>query len=315
MKGIFVNKNSQVRSGWKIATVFSSFFLATNIITGVIIAGYTTFLIANKKVASNDFTAFVKEINRMVTNINSPLGFTCNLTQCLCMILFILLFWKVFDKKPIREIGLISIKVGYKDLIKGLIFGAVSLVLVFIFLLVSGSITLVNPLSKPNFSLSLITGLIIFIFVGINEEMFSRGYCITVLKQTGSRWLPVVLSSVIFALMHSFNPGMSLFSYINLFLYALLAAYMYIKSNNLWLPIGYHIAWNYFQGNVFGFLVSGQGAEGIYTLKNSTDNLLNGGKFGPEGGIVVTAILIAGFIYMWKFYKPEIKKDDVVMEI
>ena len=177
------------------------------------------------------------------------------------MIGFIFLFWKVFDKKPIKEIGLINIKAGYKDLIKGLIFGALSLTFVFVVLLATGNVSLANPLSKPNFSPSLITGLILFIFVGINEEMFARGYCITVLKQTESRWVPIIISSVIFSLMRSLNPGMSLFSYLNLFLFALLAAYMYVKSNNLWLSIGYHITWNYFEGNVFGFLVSGQGAK------------------------------------------------------
>lgn len=309
LKSIFINKNSQVRSGWKIATVFSSFFICINIIIGVIVFFYTIFEVASKRVSPDNLVEFTKDLNSTLTNINSPLGLSCNLIQCICMILFIILFWKVFDKKPIREIGLINVKNGYKDLIKGLILGAVSLSIVFLILYITGNVTLINPLSKPNFSLSLVTGLISFIFVGINEEMFARGYCMTVLKQTGCRWVTVIISSIIFSLMHSLNPGISLLSYLNLFLFGLLTAYMFIKSKNLWLSIGYHITWNYFEGNIFGFLVSGQTASGVYNLKNPVDNIINGGKFGPEGGVVVTLITLVGLIYMWKFYKPTVEND------
>jgi membrane protease YdiL (CAAX protease family) len=225
------------------------------------------------------------------------------------MILCVLLFWKIFDKKPIREIGLINIKKGYKDLIKGLIFGAISLIIVFFILLVTKNISLANPLTRPNFNMSLVTGFILFILVGIDEEMFARGYCMTVLKQTGNKWIVIIVSSIIFSLMHSLNPSMSFISYLNLFLFGLFTAYMFIKSGNLWLSIGYHITWNYFEGNVFGFQVSGQSANGIYNVHNQVNNIINGGNFGPEGGVVVTFILLMGLIYMWKFYKPYISHN------
>lgn len=300
-KNIFVNRDSAIRSGWKIAIVFSSAFLATFIVTSLFVFLYAFILLAVGKVSITN----INTLGIQAANVNTPMGLSCALIQCICIILFVFLFWKVLDKKPIREIGLIHIKEGYKDLINGLLFGAISLTLVFTILYLTGSVKLVNPLNKPNFSISLLTGLILFIFVGINEEMFARGYCFTVLKQTGIKWIPIVVSSIIFALMHSLNSGISLLSYFNLFLFALLAVYMVIKSKNLWLSIGYHITWNYFEGNIFGFLVSGQGADGIYNVKNSVDNIINGGSFGPEGGLVVTLILILGFIYMWKFYQPK----------
>jgi len=178
------------------------------------------------------------------------------------------------------------------------------MIIVFIILVASKNISIENSFLRPNFNSSLLTGLILFIFVGINEEMFSRGYCMTVLKQTGNKWVVVIVSSIIFSFMHSLNPNMSFLSYINLFLFALLAAYMFIKSNNLWLSIGYHIALNYFEGNVFGFQVSGQGTSSLYTLSSPSNNIITGRSFGPEGGLVVTFIILVGFIYIWKFYKP-----------
>jgi uncharacterized protein len=80
---------------------------------------------------------------------------------------------------------------------------------------------------------------------------------------------------------------------------------MFLKSNNLWLSIGYHIAWNYFEGSVFGFQVSGQSTESLYKLNTPIKNIITGGQFGPEGGLIVTLIIVIGFIYLWKFYKSK----------
>lgn len=278
---LFLNKNNQIRSGWKILSVFGTFIVTTFLAQLVIILQSGQFF-----------------------KISSSVLFVCNIAQCLAMIFSVFLFWKVYDKKPIKEIGLINIKKGSGDLIKGLLLGALSLMTVFILLLCSGNIVLANPLSKPNFNISLITGLILFIFVGIDEEMFARGYCMTVLKQTGNKLAVVFIPAVIFSLMHSFNPGMSILSYINLFLFGLCTAYMFIRSGNLWLSIGYHIAWNYFEGNICGFLVSGTTASGLYSVKVPVNNIVNGGKFGPEGGLAVTFILILNFLYLSKFYRP-----------
>ena len=74
------------------------------------------------------------------------------------------------------------------------------------------------------------------------------------------------------------------------------------------MPIGYHITWNYFQGNVFGFKVSGTEVEGMLSTTYSQDNIWNGGAFGPEGGLFVTAIILIGFIVVKLYYKN--KKFD-----
>ena len=308
MKNIFINKNSEVRSGFKIASTFGSFFIATNIISIVAMILLTIIMISTKQISNHDSIRYLTGL----TNINTGFGIFLNLSQCICMILSVWLFWKLFDKKPIRELGLINIKKGYKDLFKGLAFGAVSMIIVFILLLFSGNISLQSPLNSPNFNMSLLTGLILFIFVGINEEMFARGYCMNVLKQTGNKWVMIIVSSIIFSLMHSLNPSMSVISYINLFLFALLAAYMFIKSNNLWLPIGYHIMWNYFEGNIFGFQVSGLSTESLYKLNTPINNIITGGNFGPEGGLIVTFITIIGFIYIWQLYTPQLHHNNKI---
>jgi len=72
---------------------------------------------------------------------------------------------------------------------------------------------------------------------------------------------------------------------------------MFDATKSLWLPIGYHITWNYFQGNVFGFAVSGTTPNGIYGVEVAEGrNWLTGGAFGLEGGILATVLILAGFI-------------------
>lgn len=301
MKKIFVNKSNQVRSGWKIASTFLSFYFGTNILIGILVFIYALMEVAAKKIEPTDIANFIQS----QVGINTGFGMFLMILQCLTMVFFVVLFWKVYDRKPIKNIGLVNIKKGYVDLLKGLAYGAISLTIVFAILYVSGNITLVNSFSNPHIGAFLISGIILFILVGINEEMFARGYCMTVLKQTGNMWIVVIVSSIVFALLHSLNPAMSWLSYLNLFLFGVFTAYMFIRSKNLWLSVGYHITWNYFEGNIFGFQVSGQVTKAVYNVNSVGNTILTGGKFGPEGGLIVTFILVIGFIYMWKIYKPQ----------
>lgn len=301
MGKIFINKNRQVRSGWKIASTFSSFYIGVNVLAFILAIIWVVILITTKTVAASEIQSYMKN----ATGLDSGFGMVLSILQCVGMIFFVVLFWKVYDKRPIRDMGLINIKKGYVDLLKGLAYGAISLIIVFAILYFSGNIILVNTFSKPHIGSFLLTGIILFIFVGINEEMFARGYCMTVLKQTGNQWVVIIVSSIIFALMHSLNPAMSWLSYLNLFLFGVFTAFMFIKSKSLWLSIGYHITWNYFEGNIFGFQVSGQETQAVYSLRAVGNSIITGGKFGPEGGLIVTFILIIGMIYIWKIYKPQ----------
>ncbi|MVX62593.1 CPBP family intramembrane metalloprotease [Clostridium chromiireducens] len=303
---IFKNANNQIRSGWKILIVFISFFVTTFASSFIFSAlyGIIIFIVKPELLSQGDGGA--KYISEQFTSMSSIPGAFISLLQCLLMIFFVILFWKIWDKRKVADMGLTSIKNSWKDLCIGLLSGAISFSLVAIILLCTKSVEMVNSINKPNFSWGLIIELIIFIFVGVNEELFARGYCMTVLKQTKKAYVPIIVSSIIFALMHSLNQGISLIAYLNLFLFGLSMGYVFIKTKNIWISIGYHITWNYFQGDIFGFLVSGNSTNSIYNIKTVTPNLINGGSFGPEGGLVVTALLIATILIIYK-YLPERK--------
>lgn len=292
MKKIFVNRFQQLRSGWKIAIVLGINY-GVQMILGTIIG----IVLIISLIASGKFN-FENPAFNFDTSSLSGVNYLFQAIGIIVMILTIYLVLRLIDKKRLKDIGFINIKRGFKHLSLGLIFGAVSMTLIFLILLATNNIELTNSFTQPQFSWSTLTGLIFFIFVGLNEELFARGYCMMALSQTGRRWVPIVVSAIIFSAMHLGNPNLKILGLFNIFLVGILFSYMVVKTNNIWMAIGYHITWNYFQGNVFGFQVSGLDASGLYGIKVLNDNILTGGDFGPEAGILATIILAASIIAM-----------------
>lgn len=207
-----------------------------------------------------------------------------------------LLIWKYINKRKVTALGLEFNRLHMKDFVFGLFLGGASMTLIFIALLFTGQISLKVSLLSPDFSIYTLTFLILFIFVGFSEEIFFRGYIMKTMEdRQNSKWLLYVMSALIFSLFHGMNPNVSVFGLINIALVGLLFSYMYDATKSLSMPIGYHITWNYFQGNVFGFPVSGTDPHGLYQITtDSSVKLFTGGNFGPEGGLLATFLIMVG---------------------
>jgi membrane protease YdiL (CAAX protease family) len=142
--------------------------------------------------------------------------------------------------------------------------------------------------------LGLIGGLVFFILVGINEEILSRGYHLqNIMDGLNLRWA-LFLSSSIFALLHAFNPSSSLISTLGLFAAGYFLAYGWVRTRRLWLPIGLHIGWNFFEGNIFGFPVSGLDTFNLIEQVPTGPEVVTGGAFGPEAGLIVLPAMLLG---------------------
>jgi membrane protease YdiL (CAAX protease family) len=307
---IFKNADNQARSGWKIGLLFVLFIITTIILSAVFSMVYGIVVVALHPEFAGNEARLMAYVQQQFSGMGNLPGAFLHLIQCLSLIIWVVLFWKLWDKGKVREIGLTNIKSSWKDLCAGLLIGAVSFTIVAFILLATKSVEMVNGFGMPKFSRSLLVELVVFIFVGINEELFCRGYCMTVLKQTKKTWAPLIISAMIFSVMHSMNGGISLVAYINLFLFGIFMGYLFMKTKNIWMCIGYHITWNYFQGDIFGFLVSGNNTDSIYKIKVLSSNIINGGNFGPEGGLVVTILLVISIILVYKFI-PNRKSDFV----
>ena len=141
-----------------------------------------------------------------------------------------------------------------------------------------------------------------FIFVGWNEEIFSRGYHLQTITSGTNLFWGVIISSAVFGLLHLGNPGATWVSTAGIFFAGIFLAYGYIRTRQLWLPIGLHIGWNFAEGVVFGFPVSG--LEEIYKLiriQVTGPEIWTGGPFGPEAGLIVLPALIVGAFLIYLF--------------
>lgn len=284
--GIFTNKFGEVRSGWKIALMWG-LFLGSGLLLG--------FLSIIVLIAING-----RDMNGTPI-FNSVSG----VIQELCGIGSVLFMVYVVERSRLRNFGLPSIRTYTREILYGILWGAGSMIFIFLVLFLTGNVEMKYSLGHPQWSMDLLYMLILMILVGFSEEMMSRGYTMTVLqRQTGKRWLAVGVSSIIFAVMHLLNPNVSAFGILNLVLFGVVAAFMYIRSGSLWMPIAYHASWDYFEGNVFGFANSGNTMTSLYPFANIKSNLLTGGGFGPEGGILVTVALLIMLIWLLKVYKP-----------
>lgn len=294
---MFKNKDGRIRSGWKIAGMLGLFFLSV-ILIGIVIGilsciYYLPGLFKDGTLDLQGVSDAIKE--------NSFISYATIFTQEILGIIIPVLIWKFIIKRPLFNMGLTPLKRNYRELLTGLLFGTVSMTIVFLLLVATGNATVQTWL--PHFTWEQLLYIFIFISVGFAEEIMGRGYIMSVLRQTRSVPAIMLISAVIFALMHSMNSGIALLPYINLALVGILFAYIYIKSGNIWMSIGYHITWNYFQGYVYGFKVSGTDSSGILTTQYHTNNILNGGTFGPEGGLFVTIVVLSGILFVKYYYR------------
>ena len=141
--------------------------------------------------------------------------------------------------------------------------------------------------------------LLVFILVGWEEELLSRGYHLQNFASGINLPWGVILSSLIFALMHLGNPNVSVMAVLGLIAAGFFLAFGYLRTWQLWLPIGLHIGWNFFEGTVFGFQVSGLE---IYRLVEQTvqgPQIFTGGEFGPEAGLILIPGLALGVLLIY----------------
>jgi membrane protease YdiL (CAAX protease family) len=148
---------------------------------------------------------------------------------------------------------------------------------------------------------SVITFFIAFIFVGWNEELLSRGYHLQTIASGLNLFWGVIISSAVFGLLHLGNPNATWVSAAGIFFAGVYLAYAYIRTKQLWLSMGLHLGWNFFEGVVFGFPVSGLDIYALTRIKVHGPEIWTGGAFGPEAGLIVLPSLILGgfLIYLY----------------
>ncbi|KHD37805.1 CAAX protease [Clostridium acetobutylicum] len=218
--------------------------------------------------------------------------------QEVAFILIPIILWKYVEKKTLQSMGFTKEKGSILSFVLGLVFGAVSMTAVFILLLATRNAVFLGNIMNPNITNETLKDLILFILVGFAEEIFLRGYCLRSISERNKKITAAIITSLLFSVLHALNPNVTAVFFVNVVLIGMLFSYMTFKFN-IWLPIGFHIMWDYFEGNVWGFPDSGMIVKGIYNIKILGSNVINGGLVGPEGGLIVTFITLVGFLIIF----------------
>ena len=230
-------------------------------------------------------------------------------------ILTVWLAGRFLDGRPFSAFGFRLGAGWWLDLLFGMVLGALLMTAVFLMELGLGWVEVTGSFETHGgapFVISILFPVATFVCVGISEETVFRGYQLKnaaeglnypALGPRGAILLAWVLSSAFFAVVHADNPNATLVSTLNIVLAGLMLGFGYVLSGELAIPIGLHITWNYFQGTVYGFPVSGLGAFGptLLTIEQGGPTFWTGGPFGPEGGLLVPAVMLLGMclVALW----------------
>ena len=150
----------------------------------------------------------------------------------------------------------------------------------------------------------------VFVMVGWSEELLSRGYHLQNLESGLNTFWAVLLSSAVFGIMHLGNPNAKWMSAAGILLAGVFLAFGYLRTRQLWLPIGLHIGWNFFEGAVFGFPVSGLDIYQLTRITIDGPELWTGGAFGPEAGLVLIPALILGAVLIFIYTQGRLGDED-----
>ena len=222
--------------------------------------------------------------------------------QAGAIFLAILLLHCLIDRRPFRELGMSASGTWGKYLQIGIGWTFALFVIGFGICWLSGSVSVASvQWHWKDLSLSLL----VFFIGAFSEEVLIRGYLLTRLCRTRMNvWVSLIISSAVFSALHLANSGISPVALVELFLSGITFGCMYLFTKNLWFPVIAHCAWNWIQGPVFGFKVSGTDMfSSLITQNMIHPNLINGGLFGFEGSLVCIVLEIVFIGLLIKVFK------------
>lgn len=208
---------------------------------------------------------------------------------------------------PLSLLGL-SLKGRWKDLLAGLGVAVLLYVVGFGLSLLTGTVEVAGVQLVPS---ALLGTLLLFLLVAVTEEVMLRGFVLGRMLAGGmNRFVALFLSSALFSAMHLFNPNFALLPFVNILLAGCLLGASFLYTRNLCFPIALHWFWNWMQGPVLGYEVSGMNSgESLLTLRLTGSDLLTGGSFGFEGSLLCTLLLVVGTLAIIGYYERRGRKE------
>ena len=208
---------------------------------------------------------------------------------------------------PLSLLGM-SLRGRGKDLLAGLGVAVLLYAVGFGTSLLMGTVEIASVEWVPR---DLLGTLLFFLLVAVTEEVMLRGFVLGRMLSAGmNRFVALFLSSALFSAMHLFNPNFALLPFVNILLAGCLLGASFLYTRNLCFPVVLHWFWNWLQGPVLGYEVSGMDSgETLLTLRLTGSDLLTGGSFGFEGSLLCTVLLVVGTLAIVGYYERRGRKE------
>jgi membrane protease YdiL (CAAX protease family) len=281
LRAPFINEAGRLRSGWRILIFIVVFF-------GGIKLGDLLLFSFNWSAMSHGYQ-LLDLIARVFLTLSALVaGYLCA---------------NIIEGLPWRSLGLTFKGGWFYDLVVGSIVGFLSLSLSVAIAAAAGGLRfsfgtadILWPTTRAVFG----TGAI-FVIAALAEEAVFRGYPLQTLARARLAWLGVLLTSVPFALAHFWNPNIVRgVTFANTALAGIWLAVAYLRTRNLWFPLGIHWGWNWALGSIYGLPVSGLTllSHPLMYGKDLGPKWLTGGSYGIEGGLAGTIALIVSILFL-----------------
>lgn len=248
-------------------------------------------------------------------------------TSIFSLLLYYVMF-RFVDQRPWRYSGLILNKPWLKEFFAGTVIAAFIMGIIFLTIWQSNGLEINGFGWERNGQQYWLIPVSVFFIqmlsVGFYEEVLSRGYLIPNIKEGftmgtitpfKATLISVILSSALFGLGHAANPDASLTAVFNILLAGIMLAIPFILTGRLAMSIGLHFSWNFFQGGIFGFRVSGlEIRNSIIQIQQKGPDWWTGGTFGPEAGLTgvlgILLIIVFSVIYL-RYSGVELKSSNL----
>jgi membrane protease YdiL (CAAX protease family) len=300
MKNIFVNSETGLlRAGWRI-------FIFVVIFSAITIG------------AMKGVRAILGSLPKLSVLQFSILGVTATLAVFLAR--------RYLDKQSFTSLGLSVDRYAVLDVVSGIINSALVMATVFFVMLWSGLIEF-HGFSwwtdgigvDVSFQIAVLPVVLAVAYkltiVAWWEELVFRGYFFqNLVAGTGLMWA-IIISSLVFGLTHMMNPEGTILGGIMIALLTPQLIYAYLKTGQLWLPMGLHLGWNFFQASIFGFAASGQESPSMISQSPVGPEWLSGGAFGAEGSVLIIPVSILSYVLVHYWVRATRQPGQQMFEI
>lgn len=222
----------------------------------------------------------------------------------------IVLFWKLFQKKTIKDLGFTGKPVSY---LAGAAIGTGLVVISAVAIMLAGAIRFNGVFANIDTPMVAVM-LICFVLQGAMEEILCRGIVHQLLIKKTSVPVTVGVSAALFTIPHlsgmsGGSPVIVAAAIVNLILISVIFSLITIRFKSIWAACGLHSIWNYILYSILGLNLSGIDGTvaSVFDMTSVGSNILNGGEYGIEASIITTMVLSVSIVIIFIFSRKALK--------